>query len=271
MKPELILQSDVLDILFENKNKQYGAYELRKYYDRRLLKSICITISLVIILAVLQSWKVPHRKGGFILTGLDSVLLVDVVISKEIIKPKERVRAQPRKVATADYQSILVVKDKLVKDTLLTVEELTNKVISNKTVSGEDVGETEVIVAPAEGNGNKTIIVEEKIEEDNIPMDKVDFMPEYPGGNEAFQKFMQRNLKQPEDMEEHQKVLVMAKFVVNKEGDITDIDIIKNGRKDLDEEVVRVIKKMPKWKPGIQNGRKVSVYFKLPVTFVSEN
>ena len=94
-------------------------------------------------------------------------------------------------------------------------------------------------------------------------------MPEFPGGQAAFIKFLQRNLNQPSDFEEGEKVTVIAKFVVNAEGNIVDIDIIKNGRSDLDQEVIRVIKKMPRWKAGMQNGRAVPVYYKVPITFVS--
>jgi protein TonB len=94
-------------------------------------------------------------------------------------------------------------------------------------------------------------------------------MPEFPGGKEALIRFLQKNLQQPNDFEEGQKVTVIASFVVDKDGSITGINITQHGRNDLDNEVVRVIKKMPRWKPGLQNGRSVAVYYKVPVTFVS--
>ena len=94
-------------------------------------------------------------------------------------------------------------------------------------------------------------------------------MPQLPGGMEAFIKFLKKNLREPSDLEEAQKLVVVAKFVVDAQGNIVDINIAKNGRDDLDAEVLRVIRKMPKWKPGMQNGRNVSVYFNLPVTFVA--
>ncbi|HEX3025524.1 MAG TPA: hypothetical protein VHP12_09950, partial [Chitinophagaceae bacterium] len=75
MKPELILQSDLIDIVFDNKNKEYGAYELRKQYNNRLQKSMLFTFLLVIIFAVLQSWKVPHRAGSLAFINFDSVKL----------------------------------------------------------------------------------------------------------------------------------------------------------------------------------------------------
>jgi len=72
-------------------------------------------------------------------------------------------------------------------------------------------------------------------------------------------------------MEEDSKIVVIAKFVVDKSGNIENIEILNSGRADLDEEVKRVIKKMPQWKPGMQAGKAVDVYFKLPVTFTNTN
>jgi len=69
-------------------------------------------------------------------------------------------------------------------------------------------------------------------------------------------------------LEEGQKINVIARFVVEPDGSIEGLDIIQHGRDDLNKEVLRVLRKMPKWKPGMQNGRAVPVYFKVPVTFM---
>jgi protein TonB len=95
-------------------------------------------------------------------------------------------------------------------------------------------------------------------------------MPQYPGGIEALKKFIQRNAQQPDDLEEGQRIVVVAQFVVDASGNIINIGIEQKGRKDLDMEVMKVIKKMPQWIPGKQNGRSVPVYFRLPVTFMPQ-
>jgi protein TonB len=82
---------------------------------------------------------------------------------------------------------------------------------------------------------------------------------------------MLRNLHQPNDIEEGQKFFVLAQFVVDKQGNISEVQILRNGREDLDEEVTRVINKMPRWKPASQNGFPVAVYYKIPITFVNNN
>lgn len=80
---------------------------------------------------------------------------------------------------------------------------------------------------------------------------------------------MGRNLRQPDDIDEGQKIVVIARFVVDQYGNISNIGLEQKGREDLDRQVITVIGKMPKWKPGRQNGRPVAVYFKVPVTFLS--
>jgi len=268
MKSELILQSDVLDILFENKNKAYGAYELRRHYNRRLKQSLLVTFLLVLVFAFLQSWKVPHRKGGFMIENFDSLKLVEMKLKQDepVEKPKEKIK-QPKQLAEKKYQNIIVVEDNKVKDSLPTITELAKTVIGDQNINGEDVSPDEIVKPASKGN-NLNVATTELTEEKEI-FYHAEFMPEFPGGMEAFLKFMQRNLKQPDDMEDAQKLVVIAEFVVDREGNISDLKIVQHARADLDAEVIRVIKKMPIWKPGMQNGRKVPVFCKLPVTFVA--
>ena len=94
MKPEKILQSNILDIVFENRNKDYGAYELRKNYSRRINKAVGFTASLVLLLALSQSFKVPVKKGSVVLEIPDAVKLTQVVLPKEVEQPKEKEQAK---------------------------------------------------------------------------------------------------------------------------------------------------------------------------------
>ena len=268
MKPELILQSDVLDIVFENKNKAYGAYELRRYYNKRLKQSMFVTFLLVTVFAFLQSWKIPHRKGSIAFDNLDSLKLMEMKLKPDepIEKPKEKI-IQPKKLAEIKYENFVVKPDDEVKDTLPTIEAICSKSISNRNVDG-DIVPPEDVIKPS-SNGNNINVTTTEVEEEIRPVHFAEVMPEFPGGMDAFLKFMQRNLKQPENMEDAEKLVVVAEFVVDAEGNISDLKISQHARADPDAEVIRVIKKMPQWKPGIQNGRKVPVFCKLPVTFVA--
>jgi len=271
MKPENILQSDVLDLLFENRNKTYGAYELRKHYNKRLTKSIAITVVLVIIFAILQSWKMPRRKGSFMLEIPDAARLVTYNIPKDIPKkPVVPARKQPKQIAAVRYQAVVVVPDNKVFDTLPTITDLNSQVISDKNIAGEEVAYNEVIAPPLNGTESRGEIEEKEAGAASEIFISAEVMPQFPGGVEAYKKFMLRNLKQPDNIDEGQKFVVIAKFVVAPDGSISNIDIVQNGRADLDKEVMRVIKMMPKWIPGRQNGVAVPVYFRVPVTFVPQ-
>ena len=88
---------------------------------------------------------------------------------------------------------------------------------------------------------------------------------------EALKRFMLNNLHQPDDISEGEKLALLAQFVVDKNGNISDVQILQNAREDLDAEVMRVINRMPKWKAGSQNGNPVAVYYKMPISFVNNN
>ncbi len=268
MKAELILKSDVIDIVFENKNKNYGAYELRKQYRKRLFKSILITIGIVIVFASLMSWKIPHKKGSISFLPEETVIH-ELELKKDIPKPKELPKQPvPKHLAEKQFVVPTITKTEMnVPDT----KDLEKSIISKINKAGDDVGIGDVI-PPIEnvGNGKGTEIVEAK-EDANIPLHDAQIMPQYPGGIEALRKFIQRNTQQPDDLEEGQHIIVIATFIVDASGNIINVEIEQKGRKDLDAEVIKVIKKMPQWIPGKQNGRFVPVYFRLPITFMPQD
>ena len=152
--------------------------------------------------------------------------------------------------------------------TVPSIEDLTNSMIGTD-VSPGDVPATGTVVAPA-GNGNVQSATAPQAAPviDDRPVLTAEFMPEFPGGVDALKKFLLKNIRQPDDLQAGEKILVLASFVVSKDGGIEQVKIINSGRGDLDKEVLRVIAKMPAWKPGRQNGHEVSVYFNLPVTFL---
>ena len=95
-------------------------------------------------------------------------------------------------------------------------------------------------------------------------------MPEYPGGIEALKRYLLKNLRMPDaNAEPGTIVKVIARFVVGADGKVNNIEIVQAADNIYNEEVKRVISKMPDWKPGSQNHRNVAVYFNLPVNFVS--
>ena len=112
----------------------------------------------------------------------------------------------------------------------------------------------------------KTVVSQKDQKED--PCNVVEDMPAFPGGMEAMSQFISSNIKYPADAKK-QKVdgRVLVKFVVEKDGSITEVKVIKPAFPSLDAEAIRVVKAMPKWKPGYQNGQAVRVQFAMPINF----
>jgi periplasmic protein TonB len=272
MNTESILHASVLDIIFENRNKEYGAYELRTRYDKRLKKAMIIMVSIVVIFCsaiYIDGRFFHHQFSKIIYYDLSDPTLTKTDESKkqEIIKPKT---AQPikRQVATVKDITFRIVRNEPTKP-LPTVADLDSKQIGPEDKPGELAGNIVPVSSTGNEKGNSTETKTETTE--TIIYKTAEFMPEYPGGEAALQRFLAKNMRMPKDLEPGTKIKVMAKFVVDENGNISAMQTVQSGGSEFDNEVLRVLKKMPKWKPGRQNGRNVAVYFNLPVTFLSQD
>jgi periplasmic protein TonB len=121
---------------------------------------------------------------------------------------------------------------------------------------------------PANGPANNGVAPTKPIEEEPVSFNKVEHYAEFPGGLDAFARFLERHLQVPGDLQAGEKVTVLARFKVNEAGRISDISIITSGGKLFDREVIRVLNRMPLWVPAVQNGHKVAIYLMQPVTFI---
>jgi periplasmic protein TonB len=265
MKPEAILQSDMLDILFENRNKAYGAYSLRKNYNKRLLQAMGGMGLFVVLFIAVQGMR-PKGQSSLVFSQPDSIDLVTVIVPPEEKKPDEQLKTQPKvRPEVNDARLKIIPDDQLPETKVPTVDELDKGNLGTKTVSTPPTGDPGPRdQGPSDGETQPAPIVPEPIE--TGPLNIAEVMPSFNGD---IVKYMLRNLPQPGDIEEGQRIVVRVKFVVSKEGEVTNVEIIQSGRPDLDKEVLRVVKRMPHWKPGMQGGRPVPVYFHLPVTFVN--
>jgi protein TonB len=266
MLPDKIMQSDLLDILFENRNKNYGAYAIRRSYNKTLLYATGITL---FIATAFSFFQFIHHKNDTALSGR-LVYIPDPDLIKIIEAPKEPKPVESKPVEKKISQKIYskpVISDKIETTEMSTLEELDKNRIGVQNIIGKDFDG--IIQPPVETVADKgtAAVKPEPVKEEKI-LNTAQVMPEYPGGIEALKKFMLKNLRQPDDLQAGEKIIVRASFVVNKQGRIEQVKIIANGREDLDKEVIRVINRMPLWKPGMQNGTTVSVYFNLPVTFL---
>ncbi len=276
MDTNKILQADVLDILFDNRNKAYGAYELRKNYHIRLRRSMMIAATLVMITV----------SAPIVASMFDKPIVVDlpndhprIIKEIEVLIPKEPEPKVPEAkplepsnpVTTIANTTPIIEAAAAVNDADLppTKEELKDAVagIENKEGEGTDVLDLPIIDHEGEGSG---IIPEESLPNDNEIFDDMDVsqMPEFPGGEEELIRYLAQNIQYPKQaLDGNTEGRVLIGFVVNKEGDIDDVKVLRSIGDGCDEEAVRVIHKMPKWKPGKNNGKLVNVFYNLPVTF----
>jgi periplasmic protein TonB len=279
MLPEKFLKSDVLDILFEGKNQLYGAYVLRKNYPTRLLTALGLMMALVAAFILLQSFmpkaaiavKNPFADIGYTLVELQEEKKIEKPLEqkKEQSKPATTAPAPAIKAATVDNNTPIIVPDnKVIATEVPDIDEMEGKLIGSVNTPGPSGGDIIVSGGSTGDGGGESGAASENTEPITTPIPFAEIMPEFPGGMAAFKKFMERHLNQPDDLEPGEKKVVIVKFVVEKDGSIGQIELIQNAGLQLDQEVVRVINKMPKWKAGMQNGRSVAVYYRLPVTFV---
>ena len=273
MNSETILQSDLLDIVFENRNKQYGAYPLRKQYNKRLYTSLVLIVSLLLVLTsvyYIQKQSSPgdaNGQGAF--TIPDTVQLKKIEIPREL--PAPALQKKLPNVATVTNDPPRIVPDNQVTDTTTrTVADLDDKVISDNSSGGPAASTDNQVATKTQTAG--TVATAEPVAEPAV-FERAEVMPEYPGGLAALIKFLGNNLQVPDDaLEAGQKVRVPVKFVVNKDGVLSDVEFLTQTDNVFKKEILRVMGKMPKWKPGIQNGRTVAVYYTIPVIFdMSEN
>ncbi len=271
MIPEKILQSDLLDILFENRNKYYGAYFLRRNYSNYLLKAIATTTALSILFFLLLQMRSEKRTEQILTFFPDDHHVTDVFIEPDqpVSKPAVKQMIIPTS-NSIDYDNVKIVQDSVVQN-IADVDALEHANISNETIEGDPSIPTD-IVQPFSSDGNNEMGVKNTITEKAVEpsvLNIAEIMPAYPGGIAALKRFMERYLVKPDNLQSGETVVIKAKFVVSKTGEIEQIALLNDGPSDLKQSVLKTIAKMPNWSPGIQNGHPVAVYFVLPITFMA--
>ena len=272
-----LISNDWVDLIFEGKNQAYGAYKLRKGTSRRNIISIII----VVVVALLAFSVIAIKKIVDANTGKVASTQVTELSNLEQKQKKAEVKKQikvqePEKVVERVKRSVkftapVIKKDSEVKpeDEIKTQDQLMqNKAaIGSFDVKGNDDANGEVLKA-------KEVIAQPeppKVEENKV-FDMVEEMPSFPGGPAALMQFLQSNTHYPAVAQENGvQGRVTVSFVVEKDGSITDVQVARSADPSLDKEAVRVVKSMPRWTPGRQNGSTVRVKFNVPVTFRLNN
>jgi protein TonB len=269
-----LIDSGWVNLVFENKNKAYGAYQLRQETGKRNLYSIAIMAGIGITIAIVVALV------GVVQNAMkqDVAIETDVELSKLAQKKEAKVeRKEPVKVeveqkvvekvkSSVKFTAPEIKKDEEVKpeDEIKSQDDLakTNTAIGTFDVKGNDEAEGEVLKA-------KEVIADEKPKEEETKVfDVVEQMPEFPGGQAALLKWIGDHIKYPAVAEENGiQGRVVCTFVVERDGSVTDVQVARSIDPSLDKEAIRVLKQMPRWNPGKQNGSSVRVKYTVPVTF----
>ena len=252
MEATKILTADVLDIIFEGQNKEYGAYDLRKTYNARLKKAMGGT-ALICLLLIIWYYAGLRQRGFHFVQPVSEFYLTRV---PETIKPTIQVPIKIRqpKIETVIFSQPKIVNEKNVpKDQKPpTTETLEEARIGNMNEHGAKYDGTEISAVESRGVIEKPAAGKE--ENTFVP---VEIQSEFPGGVSAWTRFLERNLHYPTAASEigiQGDVLVL--FIVDKDGSTSGVEALQ-GPAEFREEAIRVIRSSGKWTPAIQNGARV--------------
>ncbi len=269
-----LISSDWVDLVFEGRNKAYGAYRLRKSTTKRNILAMVAVVLLLIVAFIILTVKnfVDEQRAKVAMTQVAELTNYDQPKKKAEVKQK-KVEVEPERVVERVKSSIkftapVIKKDEEVKpdEELKTQDELmsTKTAIGTFDVKGNDDANGEILKA-------KEVIAEPeppKHEEENKVFDIVEQQPLFPGGPTALMKYLSENTKYPVVAQENGvQGRVTVQFVVEKDGSISDVHVLRGVDPSLDKEAVRVVKSMPRWTPGKQNGITVRVNYRVPVLF----
>ena len=268
MEANKILKSDLLDILFEGRNKEYGAYDLRKTYNKRIKIALGSTVIILLLIFI----------GSFIADNLSSNTEVKEIKTKDLVMeaapneppppppPPPPKLPPPPPIATIQFTPPKVVKDEEVIKPPPEVKQIEEAKVDVKTVEGtKDLG---IVAPPVEDKGTQVVAapVEKKEDEDKV-FTKVEIEAQFPGGPSAWTKYVSRAIQS--DMDEFTESdygTCIVKFIVSKDGTISNVEATTMKGTKLAEIAVNAIRKGPKWTPAQQNGRYVNAYRLQPVT-----
>jgi len=257
-----LLKNQWLEIVFEGRNKVYGAYDLRKSITNRTIRAFIIGAILFVILVSIPNLMrlLPDKVDN---TTLDTkITAVKLPPKKE--KPKENLPPPPPpppKVDQVKFVKPVVAKAEEVVEEIVVIKEIKNKNIGKETIKGDPDA---VLTVEPVGKGVAAVV-----EEDNTVYNTagIEVKPEFPGGIQKFYEFVGRNYQVPEG--ESLKGKVYVTFVVEKDGSLTDIKVLRDIGYGTGKEAIRVLNKCPRWSPGEQNGKKVRCTYSLPISIQS--
>lgn len=275
MEANNILTSDLLDVVFEGRNKAYGAYELRRQYNSRLSVALLITVGMGVL--IFLSSFLMKQDDKPLKPVIKEVTLSDFDIPDQPLQPAEPPKPKPQpQVKTETYVTPLITPDAQVKQDEMPPEmdQLNDAMIGTETHDG--VKDDGALVKPVD---NVQQVVTTPVVDDGKALTRVEIDAEFPGGLNAWSRYISKEISRNIDelQEEGKSGTVVVQFVVDREGAVSEVSILPcdpaSGKcvgkeTKLAEIAVSAIRRGPKWKPAMQNGRNVKAYRRQPITFI---
>ena len=269
-----LISNEWTDLVFEGRNQAYGAYKLRKGTAKRNVWALIIVgLAAALLYLGLQLQKMAEANKKVENTQAVELAKLNTEKKEAKVEKKEIIKQEPEKVVeqvkcSVKFTAPIIKKDSEVKEEdeiKLDEVQKSDKAVGAFTVEGNDeVGGAvlkakEDIAAP---EPPKHVVEETKI------FTVVEQMPMFPGGDGALMGYLRDNIHYPTVAAENGvQGRVVVGFVVERDGSITDVNILRGVDPSLDREAMRVVKSMPKWTPGKQNGSAVRVKYQVPVSF----
>ncbi|MDY6207144.1 MAG: TonB family protein [Prevotella sp.] len=266
-----------VDLVFANKNQTYGAYAMRKQTSSRNIKSIIILLITALLVGGFLAYKVRQQKLeeeriAFMEAQELAKLQKELKEKKEdkpVVQPKvEQKKEIPEVRETQKFTAPVIKKDELVKEENLVkqMDKLDDKVAVG--VKDQEGTKDRTIEAIRNDIAVNTPPKEEVKQEVNKIFDIVEVAPLFPGGESALRSWLASNTKYPPIAEDNGiQGRVIVQFVVERDGSVSNVQVVRGVDPSLDKEAARVVKSMPKWTPGKQNGQAVRVKYNVPVVF----
>ncbi|HVU94176.1 MAG TPA: TonB family protein [Puia sp.] len=273
MEANKILESSLIDVIFEGRNKAYGAYELRRHYPQRLLLSLAgvavITGALFGVDYIARRSPAPVKQQFMVV----DVQLEDVKEAQhnEPPPPPPPPKQVMAKVEITKFTPPKIVRDNEVKEDERPPEQEKLNETRIGVINQEGVKDEGVTAPPVSATGNGVVEAPKpkNVEDYDRTFTKVEIESEYPGGTAAWMRYLNKNFRYPEDAINNEiQGTVVVQFIVDKEGNVSNVEAVSGPETGgLRQEAIRVIERSGKWVPAIQNGRNVKSYKKQPVQF----
>ena len=265
-----LYNAEWLDLVFDHRNKEYGAYDLRKNYGRTMGKAIGFALTGVAILVVASIIFKPKIDHTRIIADIPIIDMKMIKQEKIIEKPK---LAEPAKPAAPVKPAAPIQTTAFTTPRIVTTDPPVDPpvikdikgAVGSETVKGPVGGENTTAKTETGSGGTGTAPADDGIRNTSDPLE---VMPEPVGGAAAWGKFLQKNLRFPAVAQEQGvSGRVIMSFIIEKDGSLSNIKVERGAGYGFDEEALRVLKLAKAWKPGIQNGQPVRVRYNIPINF----